>query len=113
MATSSSEQKPTLKESYLIPSSFISKNPYYAGYITVQGKAYTTEWFDNKDEALLELRCLEKQLGYELIKTMRCEGFYPERARIIEEKYQASGRTNGLYTGLNMSDGKISDNVAS
>ena len=112
MATSSSEQKPTLKESYLIPSSFISKNPYHAGYITVQGKAYVTEWFEDKEEALLELRCLEKQLGYELIKTTHCEGFYPERATMIEEKYQASGRTNGLYTGLMSEDVEISSNTA-
>lgn len=112
MATSSNEQKPTLKESYLIPSSFISKNPSYAGYITVQGKAYTTEWFEDKEDALLELRCLEKQLGYELIKTTRCEGFYPERATMIEEKYQASGRTNGLYTGLMTEDVKVPSNTA-
>lgn len=113
MATSSSEQKPTLKESYVIPSSFISKNPSYAGYITVQGKAYVTEWFEEKEDALLELRCLEKQLSYELIETTHCEGFYPERATIIEEKYQASGRTNGLYTGLNVSDVEVSSDASS
>ena len=113
MATSSSEQKPTLKESYLIPSSFISKNPSYAGYITVQGKAHVTEWFEDKEDAFLELRCLEKQISYELIKTTRCEGFYPERATIIEEKYQASGRTNGLYTGLMTEDGEVSSNTSS
>jgi len=111
MATSSSEQKPTLKESYVIPSSFISKTPYYAGYITIQGKAHVTEWFEDKEDAVLELRCLEKQLSYELIKTTRCEGFYPERATIIEEKYQASGRTNGLYTGLMTEDGEVSSDT--
>jgi hypothetical protein len=59
-------------------------------------------------EASLELRCLEKRISYELIKTMEGEGFYPHRAIIMEEKYQESGRTNGLYTGLNMQDGEIS-----
>jgi hypothetical protein len=113
MATSSNDQKVTLKESYLIPSSFISKNPSYAGYVVIEGKAEVTEWFEDKEDALLELRCLEKQLSYELIKTTRCEGFYPERARIIEEKYQASGRTNGLYTGLNVSDVEVSNNPSS
>jgi hypothetical protein len=37
------------------------------------------------------------------------EGFYPERAIIMEEKYQQSGRTNGLYTGLMSEDGQISN----
>lgn len=60
-------------------------------------------------EASLELRCLEKRLNYELIATMEGEGFYPERAIIMEEKYQQSGRTNGLYTGLCLNDGQVSD----
>jgi len=81
--------------------------------VVIEGKAEVTEWFEDKEDALLELRCLEKQLSYELIKTTRCEGFYPERARIIEEKYQASGRTNGLYTGLNVSDVEVSNNPSS
>jgi hypothetical protein len=41
---------------------------------------------------------------------MEDEGFYSERAIIIEEKYQQSGRTNGLYTGLMLKDGEISNN---
>lgn len=61
-------------------------------------------------EATLELRCLEKRINYELIETVEGEGFYPERAIIMEEKYQESGRTNGLYTGLNMKDGQVSNN---
>jgi len=44
-----------------------------------------------------------------LIKTVEDEGFYPERAIIMEEKYQESGRDNGLYTGLGMQDGKVSN----
>jgi hypothetical protein len=51
-------------------------------------------------EAELELRCLEKRLSYELIKTVEDEGSYPERVIAIENLYQQSGRTNGLYTGL-------------
>ena len=39
------------------------------------------------------------------------EGVYPERATIIEEKYQASGRNNGLYTGLNLINGTIPDST--
>jgi hypothetical protein len=60
-------------------------------------------------EASLELRCLEKRINYELIDTVEGEGFYPHRAIIMEEKYQESGRTNGLYTDLNMQDGEISN----
>ena len=111
MATSSTEQKPLYKRSEVLPSNYHLAEKQYAGFIYIGKDSYITPWFEAKDEAELELRCLEKSLSYELIETVEMEGFYPERARIIEEKYQASGRTNGLYTGLNMSDGKISDNV--
>lgn len=63
---------------------------------------YQTPYFSTKEEAELELRCLEKTMSYELIETLEMEGMYPERASLMEDKYQASGRTNGLYTGLNM-----------
>ena len=52
-------------------------------------------------------------MSYELIETVQCEGYYPERAKVIEEKYQASGQTNGLYTGLNTEDGTVSNNTSS
>ncbi|MEY5146591.1 MAG: hypothetical protein RL224_905 [Actinomycetota bacterium] len=68
---------------------------------------YYTDFFDSKDEAALELRCLEKRMSFESIPTMEEEGYYPERAIMIEEKYQQSGRTNGLYAGLNMEDGTL------
>lgn len=112
MATSSTVQKPMQKRSQVLPSNFHLKEKQYAGFIYIGADAHITSWFETKEEAELELRCLEKKLGYELVETVEMEGMYPERARIIEEKYQASGRTNGLYTGLNMSDGKISDNAA-
>lgn len=113
MATSSTVQKPTQKRSQVLPSNFHLEEKQYAGFVTVYGKVHVTPWFETKEEAELELRCLEKTLSYELIETVEMEGMYPERARIIEELYQASGRTNGLYTGLNMSDVKISSNAAS
>ena len=49
---------------------------------------------------MLELRCLEKRLSFETIETVQDEGYYPERSIMIEEMYQQSGRTNGLYSGL-------------
>lgn len=112
MATSSTVQKPTQKRSQVLPSNFHLQEKEYAGFVTINGKVYVSKWVETKEEAELELICLEKNLSYELIETLEMEGMYPERARIIEEKYQASGRTNGLYTGLNMSDGKISNNSA-
>ena len=112
MATSLSKQKPTYKKSQIISSNYHLPTCQYAGLVEVAGEASWTPWFDSKEEAELELRCLEKSLSFELIETIQGEGFYPERARIIEEKYQASGRTNGLYTGLNMKDGEILNNTA-
>ena len=82
----------------------------YYGAVTIGAENHYTDYYDTKEEAELELRCLEKRLSYEIIKTTRMEGYYPERATIMEEKYRASGRTNGLYTGLNMRDVEVSDN---
>jgi hypothetical protein len=76
--------------------------------VQIGGNNYYTEYFGTKEEAELELLCLEKSLSYELIETVRDEGFYPERAIIMEQKYQESGRTNNLYTGLNLKDGAVS-----
>jgi hypothetical protein len=102
METSSNTQKPVFKTSQVISSNYHLPEKTYAGFVYIDGKNHVTKWFDTKEEAKLELRCLEKKLNYELIETKEMEGFYPERAKIIEEKYQASGRTNGLYTGLNL-----------
>ena len=66
-----------------------------------------TPCFDTKEEVELELRCLEKRLSFETIETMEGEGYYPDRAIIMEQKYQKSGRTNGLYTGLIAEDGTV------
>ena len=112
MATSLTEQKPLYKKSQVLPSNFHLKDKLYAGFLIIGNTHLQTEWFESKEEAELELRCLEKINSYELVKTVEMEGFYPERATILEEKYQASGRTNGLYTGLNMSDGKILNDTA-
>jgi hypothetical protein len=108
MATS----KPTQKTSQVLPSCYHLKNPEYTGSIYIGGKIHQTPYFTTKEEAELELRCLEKKLSYELVETVEMEGMYPERATIMEEKYQASGRTNGLYTGLNMRDGQVSNDTA-
>lgn len=113
MATSLSEQKPIYKRSQVLPSNYHLEKKQYAAFISIGDQYHVSEWFDSADEAKLECRCMEKRLNYELIETVEEEGFYPERARIIEEKYQASGRTNGLYTGLHVNNGKVSDNPSS
>ncbi len=110
MATSSSTiEKPTHKRSQVLPTNYHLPEKQYFGCIQVGNKCYYTSYYDDIMDASLELRCLEKRISYELIKTMEGEGFYPHRAIIMEEKYQESGRTNGLYTGLNMQDGEISN----
>jgi len=93
-----------------VPSCWHEPNPKYAGHIRIGSENHFTTWFEARSEAELELRCLEKRLSYELIKTAEDGGCYPERAKIIEEKYQASGRTNSLYTDLNTEDVEVFNN---
>jgi hypothetical protein len=82
----------------------------YCAFISIGGETYWgSEWQDDIGEAESDLRCMINNLDYVATETMECEGFYPERAIIIEEKYQQSGRTNGLYPGLMTTDGEISN----
>lgn len=101
METSSTAQKkPDSKVKQILPSNYHLEKKMYAGHVRIGHENHYTEWFDTKEEAELELRCLENQTSFAVIDTVEGEGYYPERAKVIEEKYQASGRTNGLYTGL-------------
>jgi hypothetical protein len=100
--------KPSHKVSQVLPTNYHLKERQYVGHVQIGGENFYTPEFDSKEEALLELRCLEKQTGFELIKTTQDEGYYPERAMMIEDKYRKSGRTNGLYSGLSMDDGTVS-----
>ena len=110
MTTSSNTQeKPAQKRSEVVPSNFHLPTRQYAAFITYGGENQWSEWFDSEDEAKLEQRCMEKRCSYECIETIEGEGYFPERAIIIEELYQKSGRTNGLYTGLNIENGAVSD----
>jgi hypothetical protein len=104
----STTKKVSSKTSEVVPSNYHLKERQYAGFIKIGGDNYWTKFFSSKEEARLELRCLEKSLSYELIETLEEEGVYPERAIIMEQKYQESGRSNGLYTGLNVKDGQVS-----
>lgn len=102
-------EKISHKTSQVLPSNYHLKEKSYVGCVTIGNKNYYTPYYDNIEEARLELRCLEKQLSFEIIETVEGEGYYPKRAIMIEELYQKSGRTNGLYSGLALKDGQVSE----
>jgi hypothetical protein len=101
MATSSpTTEKPMQKRSQVLPTNYHLPEKQYYGCLNVGSENHYTGYFDTIEEAMEELRCLEKRMSFELIKTVEMEGVYPQRAILIEEAYQKSGRTDGLYTGL-------------
>jgi len=93
------------------PTNYHLPEKSYYGCVKIGASHHYTNFYPTLDEAVLELRCLEKRLSYEIVKTVEMEGVHPQRAILIEEKYQQSGRTNGLYTGLMTEDGAVSDNT--
>lgn len=97
MATS---LKPTAKRSETLATAYHIPNPRYFAWVSIGAEVHYSEPYATREEADLERRCIEKRLSYELIETMEGEGMYPERMQIMEEKYHASGRTNGIYTEL-------------
>ena len=100
--------KTSYKVSQILPTNYHSTEKEYYGHVCIGGENYYTDFYADKEEALLELRCLEKRLSFETIETVQGEGYYPERSIMIEEMYQKSGRTNGLYTGLGLENGSVS-----
>jgi hypothetical protein len=94
----------------VLPTNYHLPEKSYYGCVKIGAANHYTDFYPTLDEALIELRCLEKRLGYELVQTVEMEGVYPQRAILIEEKYQESGRTNGLYAGLMTENGAVSDN---
>lgn len=101
--------KTSYKVSQILRTNYHLAEKQYYGHVGIGGENYYTDFFDEKEEAALELRCLEKRLSFEVIETVQDEGYYPERSIMIEEMYQQSGRTNGLYTGLSVNDATIPD----
>ena len=89
------------KRSNVVPTAFHIPNPEYWGYVFDGKQMHWTKAFKDKAEAENELRCLEKQLSYELIETMEDLGFYSERAKIIENQYQKGNCSSGLYNEVN------------
>ena len=100
--------KTNYKVSQILPTNYHLKEKQYYGHVCIGGDNHYTDCFSDIEEAKLELRCLEKRLSFETIQTVQGEGYYPERSIMIEEMYQKSGRTNGLYTGLGLENGSVS-----
>ena len=110
---SSTSKKPTYKRAEIIPGDWRPGNRSYCACVVIGGEMYWGDkWQTSIDEADSDLRCMINNLNYDLIETVEDEGFYPERAIIMEEKYQKSGRTNGLFNGLNEEDGEVSNNYS-
>lgn len=89
------------KRSSVLPTAFHVPDPEYWGYVFDGSEMHWTAVFKDKEEAENELRCLQKQLSFELIKTKEDQGFYPERAKIIENQYHKGNCTSGHYNEVN------------
>lgn len=101
MATSSNTTERIIQKwSQVLPTNYHLPEKQYYGCVNIGATNHYTGYFDTIEEAADELRCLEKRMSFELVNTVENEGVYPQRAILIEEAYQESGRTNGLYTGL-------------
>ena len=110
MTSSPTTEKIYQKSSQVLPTNYHLLEKSYYGCVKIGATHHYTEFYSTIGEAADELRCLEKRLSYEIIKTVEMEGVHPQRAILIEEAYQKSGRTNGLYTGLMTKDGEVSNN---
>ena len=80
------EKKIVSKHSDIVPSSWhIIPYPSWYGYVSVDGEMTFTKTYKSKKRAITALQKLKEKLAYDSIKTMQCEGCYPERAKIMEE----------------------------
>ena len=110
-----STQKPVSKKKEVMPTAWHVTNPDYIGYITVGSDSLYTDTFKTEKEAKAALDDLADSIDYDSIETVQDEGCYPERVRIMDERYKKSGRDakdhpmHGLYTGLAEEYGKISN----
>ena len=89
MSTSSStSKKPTHKRASILPSDWRPGARKWVACVVIGSEIYWGDWQEDFGEADSDLRCMVNNLSYELIETVEDEGFYPERAIIMEEKYQ-------------------------
>lgn len=89
------------KSSQVLPTAYHIQDPMYVAFIFDGDKTHWSEPFKDKGEAENELRCMEKQMSFELIKTMQDDGFYPERSVILENQYQKGNCKSGCYNEMN------------
>tara|TARA_R100000458_G_C8168743_1_gene170052 strand:- start:99 stop:446 length:348 start_codon:yes stop_codon:yes gene_type:complete len=108
-------QKVVSKEKCVVPTAWHVPNPDYIGYISVGADMIYTERYETRKEAQEALEDLAETINYDDIETMEGEGCYPERARIMAERYKELGRDeedhpmHGLFTGIAEEYGKISN----
>lgn len=108
METSSSEQKKIYsKTAEVIPSCYHLDKALYCGWVQLGSENFYTYWYSTKEEAAEKLKCLKEITKFDSVETTQDEGCFPERAKLLEEKYQASGRTNSLYTGLMLENAEV------
>ena len=110
-----STQKPVFKIKDVQPTAWHVSNPDYIGYISIDGDSVYTDVFKTRKEAQEAVNELADSMDFDSIETIEDEGCYPERARIMEERYKELGRDaedhpmHGLFTGIAEEYGKISD----
>jgi hypothetical protein len=108
-------QKPISKRKDVIPTAWHVPNPDYLGYITIDAETVYTDVFKTAKEAQEAVNELAVTMDYDSIETVEGEGCYPERVRIMDERYKKSGRDaedhpmHGLFTGLAQEYGEISN----
>jgi len=111
-----STRKPTFKRKDVIPTAWHVDNPDYRGYISIDSDLFYTDCFKTKEEAAFALEKLAYKHSYDTIETLQDEGCYPERAKIMNERYKELGRDakdhpmHGLFTGIAKEYGEIPDN---
>lgn len=89
------------KSSQVLPTAYHIQNPMYVAFIFDGNETHWSKPFKDKQEAECELRCMEKQISFELIKTKEDEGFYPGRSKVIENQYHKANCKSGLYNEVN------------
>ena len=101
------EKKVTCKNAGVSPTaSHIVPYKTWWGHVSINGEITFTKTYKSKKRAVTALQKLKEKLDYDSIKTMQCEGCYPERAKIMEELYVKDGRKSkdhpmyGFFTGL-------------
>ena len=105
------EKKIVSKHSDVVPSSWhIIPYPSWYGYVSVDGEMTFTKTYKSKKRAVTAHQKLKEKLDYDSVKTMQCEGCYPERVKIMRELYIKEGRESkdhpmyGFFTGLKEKD---------